>query len=371
MKRIFFFPVLLFFVGVTVFCSCRKGVLVSSKIHPGGIQGNSNVYVTVNQDSVTSYYYNEGKYYKNGTPVTIPQCASISSITTSGNDVYVVGYADEPYFYAPAYWKNGTEVAIPNFTNHTIVPGPLVVSGTDVYIPVTEYDYNPSVDEWSYAVATYWKNNTQVRLSDSLSLNEVGSMAVSEKGIYVVGSEIRYTTYCRGKYWLNGTPVYLPGDGIENAFARSIVISGNDVYIGGIIYHTDPVRHGGIPRIVYWKNGTLVYVTDGTRADLPYSMAVSGTDVYIAGVDVQQLSPNSGLSKWTAMYWKNGSPVVLSTSPYNSCANAIAVDGQDVYVAGYECEGIRKIAKYWKNGIPAFASDAPTSSEASSICVSK
>ena len=69
--------------------------------------------------------------------------------------------------------------------------------------------------------------------------------------------------------------------------------------------------------------------------------------------------------------WKNGTPVVLSTSSFDSGANAIAVDGQDVYVAGFESERTRKIARYWKNGIAAFVSNSPFDSEAFSICLSK
>jgi hypothetical protein len=363
MKKMFFYPLLLFFVGGTILHSCRKGDIMKNGIPTRDSTGNStgnsksgpDVYLAVNERGAfysqgITYSYQQGKYYKNNVPVTIPRCENLASITVSGNDVYAWAGRTNPF----TYWKNGLEVAIPNFTpNHSTRIGALFVSGGDVYIPVTEFDYNGGTEEYTYSIATYRKNNTRVTLSDSSTINIATSITVSERGTYVTGFEVGNDS-TRAKYWFNGSPVYLPGDVNDAAFAELIVVSGNDVYIGGEI--------GG--RIVYWKNGNLVYVTDGTYRDLLTSMAVSGSDVYLAGNEYHQ-------SKSIAMYWKNGTPVVVSPNSIQSYANGIAVDGNDVYVAG--SEGINLKAIYWKNGIPAFISNSPNEneSEAVSICLSK
>ena len=68
------------------------------------------------------------------------------------------------------------------------------------------------------------------------------------------------------------------------------------------------------------------------------------TDVYAAGYQ------KIGVKK-VATLWKNGQATLLSTGQINEYANSVFVSGNDVYVAGYEDNGIVKpIAKYWKNG---------------------
>lgn len=49
---------------------------------------------------------------------------------------------------------------------------------------------------------------------------------------------------------------------------------------------------------------------------------------------------------YTAAYWHNDSIVVLSDTAFDAFANAIFVDGEDVYVAGMS----NNVAVYWKNG---------------------
>src|ERR1044072_8861985 len=61
--------------------------------------------------------------------------------------------------------------------------------------------------------------------------------------------------------------------------------SGMDVYIAG-------TTNG---KAVYWKNGTPVILADTGRAT---SMTLSGSDVFVAG--------QVGSAKISAAYWKNG-----------------------------------------------------------------
>lgn len=52
----------------------------------------------------------------------------------------------------------------------------------------------------------------------------------------------------------------------------------------------------------------------------------------------------------TAMLWKNGTPIFLTNGTHNSEAHSIYVDGDDVYVAGYAVFGLTQVAVVWKNG---------------------
>ncbi len=87
------------------------------------------------------------------------------------------------------------------------------------------------------------------------------------------------------------------------------------------------------------------------------------TDVYVAGWENSSLNSIALVAK----YWKNGNPVVLSQQP--SEAYAIAVSGNDVYVAGQVAGSTHDIAVYWKNGVEADLTDGSSEAEADSIFV--
>lgn len=91
----------------------------------------------------------------------------------------------------------------------------------------------------------------------------------------------------------------------------------------------------------YWKNGSPVALTDGTKAAAAYSLFVSNNDIYAAGYEYQA---NTSLAK----YWKNGTAIVLGANA--SEAKAIFVNGTDVYVGGWEIISGFDLPRYWKNG---------------------
>ena len=123
----------------------------------------------------------------------------------------------------------------------------------------------------------------------------------------------------------------------------------------------------------YWKNGTLVNLTDGSKAAYTTSIAVSGSDVYVAGTqwDGNLIQYNNGNTVYNrtpvAKYWKNGAPVNLTDGSKWAEAKSIVVSGTDVYVAGFE----GGVAKYWKNGSPVILGDVSKKSEAYSIFLVK
>jgi hypothetical protein len=118
--------------------------------------------------------------------------------------------------------------------------------------------------------------------------------------------------------WKNGQLIFRE---TEASNALAIFIHEDDVYMAGHIYTP------GEPMVTacYWKNGERINLTDGTVNAIAKSIFVTGDDVYVAGMIDNQ-----------AVYWKDGEPVVLTTGEVQSMANAIFVKGNNVHVGGHE-----------------------------------
>jgi hypothetical protein len=113
----------------------------------------------------------------------------------------------------------------------------------------------------------------------------------------------------------------------------------------------------------YWKNSEAHTLGTGVNGSLANAIAVSGNDVYVAGIE------GNGVQD-VAKYWKNGVAVELTDPTNRGFANSIFVSGSDVYVAGGEQVIPTTIAKYWKNGNPVSLPDLGKGALANSIFVS-
>ncbi len=86
--------------------------------------------------------------------------------------------------------------------------------------------------------------------------------------------------------------------------------------------------------------------------------------VYVAGIE------KNAAGNTVAKYWKNATVVPLTDGTRNASANSIAISGNDVYVAGYELStGFLNIAKYWKNGTAVSLTDGSKIAVATSIVI--
>ena len=96
---------------------------------------------------------------------------------------------------------------------------------------------------------------------------------------------------------------------MEDADALNITIAGSDVYVAGYDNLATPDNNA-----VYWKNGTQVVLAAKSVA---FGIAVNGTDVVASGITYSATGIN------TAKYWKNGTEVSLTNGSKDAYANAV------------------------------------------------
>jgi hypothetical protein len=132
------------------------------------------------------------------------------------------------------------------------------------------------------------------------------------------------------------------GGGAANPPAAAASVA-PDVYVAGVVYKDQ--NNNQSPIATYWKNGVAVSLGGFTLGSSANAIAVSGSDIYLAGT-----GSNGGQD--IATYWKNGVSVPLTDGTYRGFANSIAVWNGDVYVAGAEAgPNDSLVVKYWKNGV--------------------
>lgn len=218
--------------------------------------------------------------------------------------------------------------------NGTSGPVTVTVEGSTATGPVFTY-INDSVDVYAAAPAfgvVYWKNGEEIFLEPTQN-NTGGAygLAVSGTDVYV-GSYTHFSVFpgLTAAYWKNGQKIILsPTDAAGEV--RSLVLSNGNIFVGGS-ENQQPV---------YWKDGVKQVLPTTTPSYARVNaLAIDGTDVYAAGYEAD----NEGRS----VYWKNGIETVLGNlSVVDGGTASIAVSGADVYVCSIDSGD----AVYWKNGV--------------------
>jgi hypothetical protein len=350
-------------LALLLFAACNK--------HNGGSANGAPPVIYVVGTSNDSLFY-----WKNGQPTLLPGVAGYQAygdgIAVSGGNVYVCGGSSTLQFAGYGnLWINGigsplTDTA-GNATN--TIPDVIFVDGQDVYVGgITNYDTTHGIpyigDSAVYPlfgnVATLWKNGQPAFLPGYKVLasgngggavethsDYVSGVFVSGNDVYVAGgSNVYYadkdSSIQFARYWKNGvvsnlTPELLEYSGttiVNYPTTTGIFVSGNDVYLSGL---------RGYTQALYWKNGTPVFLTtEQTNGAAANAISVSGSDVYVAG----NLADGAGNNH--AVYWKNGAANQLSANV--SGAYAITILDGDIYVAGVDYVKGVGYATYWKNG---------------------
>ncbi|MBS1948628.1 MAG: hypothetical protein JST47_12755 [Bacteroidetes bacterium] len=225
-------------------------------------------------------------------------------------------------------------------------PTSIVISGSDVYI--SGFEQNTVGKQ----VAKYWKNGTEVLLSDESANEYANSIAVSGNTIFVCGFKLASTNIKYPVEWVNGTEyIGTLGSGVNDLNGANnfcVVAANNQFYLAGTSFNNDATSTAD-----RWSHTLpFAYVAPTFIASdaQAYAVAVSGTDVYTAGTFRASAPPNY---YWAAYYWKNNVPYPLTDGSKNAAAIGISFSGSDLYVCGYEIKAIGSIydiACYWKNG---------------------
>jgi hypothetical protein len=160
----------------------------SDIVFNGGETANSisgsggNVYI-VGDGDITGAISRLPRYWKNGVQEIFPSQSSFdfpstNSVFASGNNVYVSGQAFSfPYFlYSAVYWTNGNETVLSSDGINSYTTSSIYVKGKDVYVSGAEETNQEGTDHQNFAV--YWKNGTEVKLTD-------GTSYASTKSIFV------------------------------------------------------------------------------------------------------------------------------------------------------------------------------------------
>ncbi len=309
---------------------------------------------------------NEGskktKSYKQETSSRIVN-ARATSVYVSNNNVYIVGYQhSEDKKTVAKLWKNGTEYDLTDGTNDAFALS-VFVSGNDVYVVGYEnsdsHFFRPTAGLIVKSfVAKLWKNGIAQNLSNKdVKYSMARSVFVSGDDVYVAGMEVepneKDSLFTVARLWKNGVVQNLSDNCM--GIARSVFVSGNDVYVAGSgKYECSPNAKSYVARL--WKNGIAQNLSDGAKMTWAHSVYVFNDDTYVAGIEY----PESDLNKETPVLWKNGIVQYMNIANITSntgcdnvtgSANSICVsESGDVYVVGFiNCGNIYSVL--WKNGI--------------------
>lgn len=154
---------------------------------------------------------------------------------------------------------------------------------------------------WQFEVG----NETQVTrsvLSDGKRATSPVAVAAAGENIYAAGFETLENSDRKAVYWRNGQMEYL-SDGSTDALAYCVAAEGNDVYVGGYVQPADN-KSGGIACI--WKNGVAQNLTDGSTLAKVNAICIDGGVLYAAGAEKV-----SG-GRWKGVLWKDGQPTYFT-----------------------------------------------------------
>lgn len=195
--------------------------------------------------------------------------------------------------------------------------------------------------------------------------------------LYAAGQElVPGKDYFYATIWRDGKRFPL-SDGSADAFCNAVCTAGSDVYVVGCEAIGDLVDdgyyepyHQNVAVLWHFKTGdeanaVRTSLSSGEYATSPIAVAASNGNVYAAGFESPAVDRR-------AVWWKNGQMEYLSDGSTDARAYCILADGDDVYVGGYLQPADNKrggIARIWKNGTPQDLTDGATLAKVNALCM--
>jgi hypothetical protein len=336
----FILVVLTLAVGISI-SSCKKHSDAPSTSASSSSSGTPRPPASVGPYLYVGALYPTGIYWKislsepNSKPIydTLANAGGITSIVTSGRDVYVAGQRG-------GYWKNDTLIPVTGASGISYI----TLLGSTVY----------AAGWGTYGNSAYWIGNTEINTENTFGRSVFpyeGTSELSLSGIVASASN----TFVSGSLWFENEPfspdsaaqgsfgllwnngsLQLFGSGGSASFLSAVnvvtvgvAVSGTDVYVAG--RYPDTTFAGG-----FWKNGVWNPIAKGTF--VPNSIVTIGGTVYMPGSYYNRTSITQ-----QAAVWANG----VLTNLGGASATSVAVYGSDVYILGMDNNGNNVI---WKNG---------------------
>lgn len=187
-----------------------------------------------------------------------------------------------------------------------------------------------------------WSGSSWSALGEGVEA-KVNALGVADGALYVGGDFISGTD-ARGTHALNGIArweedqwhVFAPGFDF-NGSVNALAVSGNTLYAGGTFTMTSGIT---VNHVAQWSGRRWTALGQGVDGEVR-ALAVSGSDLYVGGAfltarDEGGAKTVNHIARWDGAAWQAlGSGVSGQFSGSGGTAvNAIAINGNDVYVGG-------------------------------------
>lgn len=218
-------------------------------------------------------------FWTNGTNDAAANCITVSSAGT----VYIGGYEHNGAHRIAKYWVNGSPVTLASNITLESEVNSIYVDGSDIYAAGYE-NFNVKL----------WKNGVGVNLTLLPETGGARGLTVMNGTAYTSGWRTVNQTTQRGNLWVNGKDSSLMNGTVT--YANAITHSGSDLYIA--------VGKGKVPYI--WKNGVLLNMDYTANATTPLGVYVQGSNIHTCGFE------ELPTGKYKGLYWINGKVSSLS-----------------------------------------------------------
>ncbi|MBL1411457.1 hypothetical protein [Sphingobacterium faecale] len=272
-------------------------------------------------------------YWKDGKPTILGnEDIKLERIMASGNDIYIVGI--ENGFYredrTAIYWKNGMQVDLTELSKKYTISEINIADNSTYMAGRTIEDRTP----------VFWKNNElpiRLEIPDNSFFRDFHGIEVIEDNCYVLGTISNRGTFDRVMLWKNGKALQIT-DGTNYIFKPSLYKYDDKIFITGEERLDD--THIATPT-VWNKDGQATRFRHEEENILISRIITDGKIMHSVGLKFGEGSGN-------ATYWKNGKEVWSSADNAWSESRDIHIDGEDMYVSGF----LNGIPTVWKNGKP-------------------
>jgi len=313
MKHFIPFAVALMIAGCT---SMDPSPQQTSTIHMTG-------FIVTSDGSPVASYWKDGAY---NSIVKDSVYSNVKVLFVDDSGPMISGYDMAPSSQSEVFlWRNGTRSVMEDAWGD----GAFLVSDNTNLFTV-----------WQSKASTKWmtgKNGDAQPLIDTASQYWPTALAIDGNEMYISGvaqgseftpDTVVYYSDQSAQCWKNSQLIFREA---RRSYAWSVFFHQGNIYIGGNLY-----QYPDADLIAcYWKNGVRTELTDGSQDAVAYSVVVTDAHVYVSGTISGQ-----------ACYWKDGNVTLLPhDSAVRSGGNSIFVNGDDVYVAGYDGEH----PAYWMN----------------------